>query len=90
LRLCCVREMGEYGKEILVLEVPDNWRRMSEHVKGSLFTGFFNAKGGHGIGIGLLITQKVIQEHGCAITVESREGEGTRFQIRLPFNREVS
>ncbi|MFO7598842.1 MAG: hybrid sensor histidine kinase/response regulator [Candidatus Desulfacyla sp.] len=83
-------ETDENGGETLVLEVSDNGCGMSEHVKGSLFTRFFSTKGEHGTGIGLLITQKIIQEHGGAITVESREGEGTRFQIRLPFNRKAS
>jgi signal transduction histidine kinase len=63
---------------------------MSEHVKENLFTRFFTTKGDSGTGIGLLISQKIAQEHGGAITVESREGEGTRFQIRLPFNRKAS
>jgi signal transduction histidine kinase len=84
------RETDEEGRDVLVLEVADNGGGMSEHVKGNLFTRFFSTKGDKGTGIGLLISQKVAQEHGGAITVESREGEGTRFQIRLPFDRKAS
>jgi len=77
------RETDEQGKEFLVLEVADNGSGMSEEVRENLFTRFFSTKGDKGTGIGLLITQKIIQEHGGRIDVASREGEGTCFQIRL-------
>ncbi len=70
-------------REFLVLEVVDNGCGMTGHAKESLFTRFFSTKGEQGTGIGLLITQKIVREHGGSIGVESREGEGTRFQIRL-------
>jgi len=77
------RETDKQGKGVLVLEVADNGCGMSKQVREKLFSRFFSTKGDKGTGIGLLITQKIVQEHGGDITVESREGEGTRFQIRL-------
>jgi two-component system cell cycle sensor histidine kinase PleC len=40
-----------------------------------------------GIGLGLAITQRLVQAHDGTITVESREGEGTTVSIRLPATR---
>jgi two-component system NtrC family sensor kinase len=45
---------------------------------------FFTTKG-HGTGLGLYISQNVIEEQGGRITVESTVGEGTTFTIHLPL-----
>ncbi|MGB8000934.1 MAG: HAMP domain-containing sensor histidine kinase, partial [Anaerobacillus sp.] len=37
-----------------------------------------------GTGLGLMVSYKVIKEHGGQITVSSIEGEGTVFRITLP------
>ncbi|MGH9033793.1 MAG: sensor histidine kinase, partial [Acidimicrobiia bacterium] len=37
-----------------------------------------------GIGLGLAIVRHVAQAHGGEVTVESREGEGSTFRLRLP------
>ena len=72
----------ESGKTI-VLEVSDNGCGMTDEVKARLFSRFFSTKAGRGTGLGLLITQKIIQEHGGEITVESEAGQGTTFSVRL-------
>jgi signal transduction histidine kinase len=36
-------------------------------------------------GLGLAVTRKVIEQHGGTISVESREGQGTTFTLRLPL-----
>ncbi|HTG57212.1 MAG TPA: ATP-binding protein, partial [Niabella sp.] len=40
-----------------------------------------------GIGLGLYITHSIIHRHGGEISVQSKEGEGSKFQFTLPFNR---
>ena len=65
-------------------EVSDNGCGMDEDVKKKLFTTFFSTKEGRGTGLGLLIAQKIVQEHDGSITVESQLGEGSTFTIRLP------
>jgi hypothetical protein len=48
-----------------------------------VFEPYFTTKEA-GIGLGLAITRKIVEEHGGSIRVESREGEGTRVAIILP------
>ncbi|MFW5639962.1 MAG: response regulator [Thermodesulfobacteriota bacterium] len=73
------------GDRNLIIEVEDNGAGMSEAVSKKIFTSFFSTKGHRGTGLGLLVTRKNVEEHGGAIEVSSREGEGTVFTIRLPF-----
>jgi signal transduction histidine kinase len=42
-----------------------------------------------GIGLGLAITQRLVEAHGATIEVQSRESEGTRVTIHIPANRIV-
>jgi signal transduction histidine kinase len=37
-----------------------------------------------GMGIGLAGSRAIVEQHGGAITVESQEGAGTTFAVRLP------
>jgi len=66
-------------------EVSDNGCGMDEEVKKKLFTSVFTTKEGRGTGLGLLNTQKIVQEHGGTITVNSQPGQGSTFIIRLPY-----
>jgi signal transduction histidine kinase len=69
--------------ENIVFEISDNGCGMTDEVKARLFTKFFSTKAGRGTGLGLLITEKIVQEHGGDISVESEAGQGTTFFVRL-------
>ncbi|KPA15302.1 ATP-binding region, ATPase-like domain protein [Candidatus Magnetomorum sp. HK-1] len=71
----------------IIYEVEDNGCGMDYEVKKKVFTNFFTTKGLGGTGLGLLTTQKIIQEHGGNIIMDSEEGKGTIFKICLPRNR---
>lgn len=73
--------------ESLGFEVIDNGCGMDYEVKKKLFTTFFTTKGAGGTGLGLLMTRKIVQEHGGRISVESKPGQGTNFRILLPRER---
>jgi two-component system NtrC family sensor kinase len=68
----------------LLLEVRDNGPGIPEDVRKKLFTIFFSTKGSRGTGLGLLLSQKIVQEHGGEIRVQSAPGQGATFQIFLP------
>jgi len=50
----------------------------------SIFNPFFTTKS-DGVGLGLAIVSKIVDDHGGKITVESVLGEGTTFRVLLPL-----
>lgn len=76
-------ETTDQGKERALIEVIDNGSGMSPETQSKIFTRFFSTKEGKGTGLGLLITQKIVHEHGGEITVKSEEGVGTTFTVIL-------
>ena len=46
----------------------------------------FNTTKSRGLGLGMPYAQKIIQQHGGQIVVESRPGNGTQVKIELPAN----
>ena len=71
-------------EEKILLEVRDNGMGMSEEVRKKLFTIFFSTKGSRGTGLGLLLSHKIVQEHGGEIRVQSSPQQGASFQVILP------
>ena len=49
----------------------------------NIFNPFFTTKQ-HGVGLGLAIVSKIVDQHGGRIEVESRQGEGSIFVVSLP------
>ncbi|MFC1834651.1 ATP-binding protein, partial [Thermodesulfobacteriota bacterium] len=68
----------------LVFEVSDNGAGMSDETKRKIFSSFYSTKGSRGTGLGLLVTSKIVMEHGGDIFFNSEEGAGTTFTIKLP------
>ncbi len=67
----------------IIIEVADNACGIDEEQRKRIFKKFFTTKGLEGTGLGLLMTKKIIQEHGGRISVSSKKGEGSVFRIRL-------
>lgn len=74
----------------LIVQIMDNGKGMSEAVKQRVFDPFFTTKGvGKGTGQGLAISYNVIVEkHGGELSVSSKEGFGSLFEMRFPISNE--
>ncbi|MBN8821492.1 MULTISPECIES: tetratricopeptide repeat protein [unclassified Spirosoma] len=68
------------------IRVKDNGAGIPEGIKAKIFHPFFTSKPtGEGTGLGLSLSFDIITKgHSGELTVDSREGEGTEFIIRLP------
>ena len=66
-------------------EIGDNGTGMDEETRENMFTLFFSSKGANGTGIGLFISNQVIDRHGGGIEVDSVVGEGTTFHVTVPM-----
>jgi signal transduction histidine kinase len=73
--------------DTVVFEVADTGCGMEPEIRQKLFTNFFTTKGLAGTGLGLLVTRKLVHEHGGRISVESKPGEGSRFRMEFPRDR---
>jgi PAS domain S-box-containing protein len=77
------------GAEGLVITIADNGPGMSSEIAGKIFEPFFTTKGFSGTGLGLWISQEIVQRHQGRIAVRSsqRAGRGgTVFTLYLPFH----
>lgn len=78
-----VRLQQEPRTRSVCLEIADSGVGMSEEVLGQIFTPFFTKKN-RGTGLGLAIVKNIIESQLGQIDVDSSEGKGTIFTIRLP------
>ncbi|MGD9732483.1 MAG: ATP-binding protein [Desulfamplus sp.] len=69
----------------IVISVSDTGSGIApEHIE-RIFDPYFTTKPpGKGAGMGLAVTQGIVQKRGGMITVESKKGEGTTFKVWLP------
>ena len=73
-------QLKDYRVEITI---RDTGCGMSEEVQQNMFNPYFTTKE-NGTGLGMSIVQKIIEEHGGEISIESREGIGTSIYLSLP------
>lgn len=73
------------GKNVEI-RIIDNGIGIPKSVMDKIFQPFFTTKpSGEGTGLGLSLSYDIITKgHGGKLTVETKEGEGTRFIIILP------
>jgi signal transduction histidine kinase/DNA-binding response OmpR family regulator len=69
--------------ECIRLDVADTGVGMREDVRSRVFEPFFSTKE-EGNGLGLSVIHGIVSRYGGKISVESEEGKGTRFIVRLP------
>ena len=70
---------------VVTITVSDNGPGISPEIKDKIFQPFFTTKPtGSGTGLGLSLSYDIIKAHGGEIKVESNEGKGTEFIIKIP------
>ena len=76
-----VAKPGHY----VMLALSDDGCGIPAETLGRIYEPFFTTKQpGRGTGLGLAIVYGIVQHHEGCISVKSRPGEGTRFEIYLP------
>jgi len=71
------------AQEVVVIEVKDTGEGISPEIMERIFEPFFTVKA-KGTGLGLAIVQRIVEEHGGQVSVQSEIGKGTTFTISLP------
>jgi CheY-like chemotaxis protein/anti-sigma regulatory factor (Ser/Thr protein kinase) len=64
--------------------ITDNGVGIPKDIQGKIFDPFFTTKGVQSTGLGMSASYGIIARHRGTITVESVEGKGTTFTIKLP------
>jgi signal transduction histidine kinase len=80
---CCVTDAG------VEIVVADNGPGIPESIRGDLFQPFVSAGKEKGIGLGLTVVQKIMQNHGGEVRVERTGPEGTVFKLVFPLTLNV-
>jgi PAS domain S-box-containing protein len=65
--------------------ISDTGAGIAEEHLQHIFEPFFSTKGEKGTGLGLWVSSGIVQSHGGALQVRSRQGAGTTFSITLPI-----
>jgi signal transduction histidine kinase len=67
-----------------LLRIADEGPGIADEIREKIFDLFFTTKAG-GSGIGLAMTYRILQLHHGSVEVESKQGGGTRFLLRIPL-----
>jgi len=68
----------------VVLTVRDTGTGIKKEILPNIFDPFFTTKSTKGTGLGLSVSYGIIRQHHGEISVESAEGQGTTFIIKIP------
>jgi len=72
------------GGPAAVVEIGDHGPGIPAEMRERLFNPFFSTRH-KGTGLGLPISQRIVEEHGGTIEVQSQPGAGTTFRVVLPI-----
>ncbi|MBN2425144.1 MAG: hypothetical protein JXB44_08985 [Calditrichaceae bacterium] len=79
----------EGKKKFIVIKVTDEGCGIPQENLSKIFEPFFTTKGQRGTGLGLAVIWGIIDKHDGRITVDSKQGQGSTFTIRLPVEKDT-
>ena len=87
LLMILANELGN----MVVITIQDTGPGIPQSEEAKIFSPYYTTKE-HGTGLGLVVVQKLVEEHKGMLTVHSLPGKGTTFTISLPtvINKEES
>ncbi len=68
------------------ITVIDNGPGVAPEHQRRIFEPFFTTKGIRGTGLGLVVTRRIVEQHGGTITVSSELGKGAMFEVVIPID----
>ena len=72
----------------VVLRVADQGRGIPDESLPNITDPFFTTKqDSGGVGLGLSISERTVQEHGGRMTFSSEVGKGTQVEVVLPIDK---
>jgi signal transduction histidine kinase len=77
-------------QDYVSIEFSDTGMGIGQEDAAHVFEPFFSTKGDDGIGLGLFVSNSIIQAHDGIIAFESQDGVGTCFEVRLPLKADSS
>jgi two-component system nitrogen regulation sensor histidine kinase GlnL len=79
-------DLGHGQRSMAEIQVIDDGQGIPKSVRARLFTPFFTTKD-KGLGLGLALCHRIVEEHRGAIQVASEPGKGTTVSCFLPIAR---
>jgi signal transduction histidine kinase len=79
-----LRVILEDDRKMAVLRIADEGTGIPDEIREKIFDLYFTTKSG-GSGIGLAMTYRILQLHHGSVEVQSKQGRGTEFLLRIPL-----
>lgn len=83
-----VRQVQDESGPQVQLQIRDDGPGLAEDVRPYVFDPFFTTKDS-GVGLGLSVVQRTVEDHQGRIWVSSEPGQGCEFTIRIPLETET-
>jgi PAS domain S-box-containing protein len=74
----------------ICIKIADTGAGIPEMIRNRIFDPFFTTKGVQSTGLGMSVSYGIISRHHGSIAVDSTEGNGTAFTVKIPITREMS
>ncbi|RMG61566.1 MAG: hypothetical protein D6715_13440 [Calditrichaeota bacterium] len=85
----CSEDLELPGRQFVEIEVADTGPGIPPEVLPRVFEPYFTTKA-DGLGLGLALARKIVQDHGGQISIYTRKGFSTVVRVRLPVKQNIA